>query len=129
LRRDSLAYGWNVTRVSDANDLERLTQAFSTFKATSDRPTFIIVDSHIAYGAPNKQDTAAAHGEPLGDEEVKLAKRFYGWPENEKFLVPDGVREDFAEGVGARGRTIRTAWLEMFERYHTAHPILPSSCL
>jgi len=118
------AYGWNVTRVSDANDLERLTQAFSTFKATSDRPTFIIVDSHIAYGAPNKQDTAAAHGEPLGDEEVKLAKRFYGWPENEKFLVPDGVREDFAEGVGARGRTIRTAWLEMFERYHTAHPDL-----
>jgi transketolase len=118
------AYGWNVTRVSDANDLERLTQAFSTFKATSDRPTFIIVDSHIAYGAPNKQDTAAAHGEPLGDEEVKLAKRFYGWPENEKFLVPDGVREDFAEGVGARGRTVRTAWLEMFERYHTAHPDL-----
>ena len=115
------AYGWNVTHVSDANHLERLAQAFTTFKATSDRPTFIIVDSHIAYGAPNKQDTAAAHGEPLGDEEVKLAKRAYGWPEDEKFLVPDGVREHFAEGVGARGRTVRTAWLEMFERYHTEH--------
>ena len=119
-----MAYGWNVTRVSDANDLERLTQAFATFKATPDRPTFIIVDSHIAYGAPNKQDTAAAHGEPLGDEEVKLAKRSYGWPEDAKFLVPEGVREHFAEGVGARGRTVRTAWLEMFERYHTEHPEL-----
>jgi len=118
------AYGWNVTRVSDANDLERLAQAFSMFKATADRPTFIIVDSHIAYGAPNKQNTAAAHGEPLGDEEVKLAKRSYGWPEDEKFLVPNGVREHFAEGVGARGRTVRTAWLEMFERYHTEHPEL-----
>lgn len=119
-----MAYGWNVTRVSDANDLDRLQQALSIFKATSDRPTFIIVDSHIAYGAPNKQDTAAAHGEPLGDEEVKLAKRSYGWPEDEKFLVPDGVREHFADGVGARGRTVRTAWLEMFERYHTEHPEL-----
>ena len=119
-----MAYGWNVTRVSDANDLDRLAQAFSTFKATPDRPTFIIVDSHIAYGAPNKQDTAAAHGEPLGDEEVKLAKRSYGWPEDEKFRVPDGVREHFAEGVGARGRTARTEWLEMFERYHAEHPDL-----
>ncbi len=119
-----MAYGWNVARVSDANDLDRLGQALSTFKVTTDRPTFIIVDSHIAYGAPNKQDTAAAHGEPLGDDEVKLAKRSYGWPEDEKFLVPDGVRERFAEGVGARGRTIRNAWLEMFERYHTEHPEL-----
>ena len=118
------AYGWNVTRVTDANDLERLALAFSMFKATADRPTFIIVDSHIAYGAPNKQDTAAAHGEPLGDEEVKLAKRSYGWPEDEKFLVPNGVREHFAEGLGARGRTVRTAWLEIFERYHTEHPEL-----
>ena len=117
-----MAYGWNVARVSDANDLERLGLALSMFKATSDRPTFIIVDSHIAYGAPNKQDTAAAHGEPLGDEEVKLAKRSYGWPEDEKFLVPDGVREHFADGVGARGRAARTAWLEMFERYHAEHP-------
>ena len=117
-----MAYGWNVARVSDANDLERLGLALSMFKATSDRPTFIIVDSHIAYGAPNKQDTAAAHGEPLGDDEVKLAKRSYGWPEDEKFLVPDGVREHFADGVGARGRAARTAWLEMFERYHAEHP-------
>ena len=119
-----MAYGWNVARVSDANDLERLGLALSIFKATSDRPTCIIVDSHIAYGAPNKQDTAAAHGEPLGDEEVKLAKRSYGWPEDEKFLVPDGVREHFADGVGARGRAARTAWLEMFERYHAEHPEL-----
>jgi len=118
------AYGWNVTRVSDANDLDRLAQAFDIFKATNDRPTFIIVDSHIAYGSPNKQDTAAAHGEPLGDEEVRLTKRSYGWPEDEKFLVPEGVREHFAEGVGARGRSVRTAWLEMFERYHEAHPDL-----
>ncbi len=116
-----IAYGWNVTRVSDANDIDRLAQAFVTFKATPDRPTFIIVDSHIAYGAPNKQDTAAAHGEPLGDEEVKLAKRSYSWPEDAKFLVPDGVREHFADGVGVRGRTVRTAWLEMFERYHAEH--------
>jgi transketolase len=119
-----MAYGWNVARVSDANDLERLGLALSIFKATSDRPTFIIVDSHIAFGAPNKQDTAAAHGEPLGDEEVKLAKRSYGWPDDEKFLVPDGVREHFADGVGARGRAARTAWLEMFERYHAEHPEL-----
>ena len=124
-----MAYGWNVTRVSDANDLERLAQAFAVFKATSDRPTFIIVDSHIAYGAPNKQDTAAAHGEPLGDEEVTLAKRSYGWPEGAKFLVPDGVREHFAEGVGARGRMVRTAWLAMFERYHTEHPELAEQLL
>ena len=119
-----MAYGWNVTRVSDANDLEGLAQAFSTFKATADRPTFIIVDSHIAYGSPNKQDTAAAHGEPLGDDEVRLTKRVYGWPEDEKFLVPGGVREHFAEGVGARGRAVRAAWLELFERYHAAHPEL-----
>jgi len=119
-----MAYGWNVTRVSDANDLEGLARAFSTFKATADRPTFIIVDSHIAYGSPNKQDTAAAHGEPLGDDEVRLTKRAYGWPEDEKFLVPDGVREHFAAGVGARGRAVRTAWLELFERYHAAHPEL-----
>ena len=119
-----MAYGWNVARVSDANDLDRLAQAFTSFTATPDRPTFIIVDSHIAYGAPNKQDTAAAHGEPLGDEEVKLAKRSYGWPEDQTFLVPEGVREHFAEGVGARGRTVRAEWLELFERYHTEHPEL-----
>jgi transketolase len=119
-----IAYGWNVTRVGDANDLERLERAFATFKNTTDRPTLIIVDSHIAYGSPNKQDTSAAHGEPLGDEEVRLTKRSYGWPENAKFLVPDGVREHFEEGVGARGRTARAEWTERFERYRSAHPDL-----
>jgi transketolase len=119
-----LAYGWNVTRVGDANDLERLRHAFSTFKATSDRPTMIIVDSHIAYGSPNKQDTSAAHGEPLGEEEVRLTKRSYRWPEDAKFLVPDGVRERFDEGVGARGRRLRAEWMAMFDRYRAAHPDL-----
>ena len=96
-------YGWNVTRVADANDFNEITRAFDAFKATEDRPTLIIVDSHIGYGSPHKQDTAAAHGEPLGEEEVRETKRFYGWPEDAQFLVPDGVRERFADGVGARG--------------------------
>ena len=119
-----IAYGWNVTRVGDANDLDRLERAFTTFKNTTDRPTLIIVDSHIAYGSPNKQDTSAAHGEPLGDEEVLLTKRSYGWPENAKFFVPDGVREHFDEGVGARGRTSRAEWTERFGRYRNTHPDL-----
>jgi transketolase len=119
-----ISYGWNVTRVGDANDLERLQRAFATFKNTTDRPTLIIVDSHIAYGSPNKQDTSAAHGEPLGEEEVRLTKRSYGWPENEKFLVPAGVREHVDEGVGARGRTSRAEWAERFAGYRAAHPDL-----
>ena len=119
-----IAYGWNVTRVGDANDLDRLKRAFTTFKNTTDRPTLIIVDSHIAYGSPNKQDTSAAHGEPLGDEEVRLTKRSYGWPENAKFFVPDGVREHFDEGVGARGRTSRAEWTEQFGRYRNTYPDL-----
>ncbi len=98
-----IGYGWNVTRVGDANDLEMLARALTTFKRTPDRPTLIIVDSHIAYGSPNKQDTHAAHGEPLGDEEIRLTKRNYGWPEDAQFLVPDGVREHFRAGIGARG--------------------------
>jgi transketolase len=92
-----IGYGWNVTRVGDANDLAMLERAFTTFKDTTDRPTLIIVDSHIAYGAPNKQDTSAAHGEPLGEEEIRLTKRRYGWPEDAQFLVPDGVREHFQD--------------------------------
>src|SRR5256884_6645217 len=99
-----IAYRWNVTRVGDANDLDMLRRAFRTFRATTDRPTLIIVDSHIAYGAPNKQDTSAAHGEPLGEEEIRLTKRTYDWPEDARFLVPDGVREHVASGVGKRGR-------------------------
>jgi transketolase len=119
-----MAYGWNVTRVGDANDLERLQRALAMFKATFDRPTLIIVDSHIAYGSPNKQDTSAAHGEPLGDEEIRLTKRSYGWPENEKFLVPEGVREHIDEGLGARGRTGRANWTELFDGYRQAYPDL-----
>ena len=99
-----MGYGWNVTRVGDANDLDAARRAPSTrFKASEDRPTLIIVDSHIGYGSPHKQDTAAAHGEPLGEEEVRETKRAYGWPEDAQFLVPDGVREHFAEGIGTRG--------------------------
>ena len=119
-----LGYGWNVLRVSDANDVDRLTQAFETFDATDDRPTMIIVDSHIGWGAPHKQDTASAHGEPLGDEEIRLAKEAYGWPTDSKFLVPDGVYERFQELVGARGLGAREAWFEMFARYEAEHPEL-----
>jgi transketolase len=119
-----IAYGWNVTRVGDANDLEMLTRAFETFRKEHERPTLIIVDSHIAWGAPTKQDTHAAHGEPLGEEEIRLTKRAYGWPEEAKFLVPDGVREHFAEGIGTRGGDARSAWFELFERYSGEHPDL-----
>ena len=117
-----LGYGWNVARVGDANDLDRLTQAFETFKATADRPTIIIVDSHIGYGAPHKQDTSAAHGEPLGEEEIRLTKRRYGWPEDAKFLVPDGVYQRLKEGVGARGAELRRAWFELFQKYGKQYP-------
>ncbi len=118
-----LAYGWNVTRVGDANDCDMLARAFGVAKH-SDRPTLIIVDSHIAYGAPNKQDTSGAHGEPLGEEEIRLTKRNYGWPEDAKFLVPDGVYETFDRGIGQRGRAAREAWMERFRAYQAAHPDL-----
>jgi transketolase len=119
-----IGYGWNVTRVGDANDLEMLERAFTTFKREPDRPTLIIVDSHIAYGSPNKQDTHAAHGEPLGDEEIRLTKRNYGWPEDAKFLVPAGVREHFQEGMGKRGHDARAAWMTKFEEYKRQFPQL-----
>jgi transketolase len=112
-----IGYGWNVTRVGDANDQEMLTRAFQTFLQTNDRPTLIIVDSHIAYGAPNKQDTSAAHGEPLGEEEIRLTKRNYGWPEDTKFYVPEGVREHFRDGIGKRGKELRARWHETFRKY------------
>ena len=92
------AYGWNVLRVDDANDLGALDRAFRQFRETDDRPTLIIVRSHIGYGSPNKQDTYEAHGSPLGEEEVRLTKRFYGWPEDAKFLVPDEVVGAFPRG-------------------------------
>jgi transketolase len=119
-----LGYGWNVTRVGDANDLEMLERAFRVFKNTKDRPTLVIVDSHIAWGAPTKQDTSAAHGEPLGDEEIRLTKRAYGWPEDSKFLVPDGVYEHFREGMGQRGRELRQAWFARVEEYKSKYPEL-----
>ena len=119
-----IGYGWNVTRVGDANDQAMLERAFRTFKHTDDRPTLIIVDSHIAYGAPNKQDTSAAHGEPLGAEEIRLTKRQYGWPEDAKFLVPDGVREHFQAGVGARGLALHQQWWGLFEEYRRHFPEL-----
>ena len=119
-----VGYGWNVTRVGDANDLTMLERAFNTFKRTPDRPTLIVVDSHIAYGAPNKQDTSAAHGEPLGEDEVRFAKRHYGWPEDAKFLVPDSVREHFKAGIGARGAAQHQAWWAMFEEYRRTYPEL-----
>jgi transketolase len=117
-------YGWNVTRVGDANDLDLLARAFTIFKNTADRPTLIIVDSHIAYGAPTKQGTAAAHGEPLGDEEIRETKKFYGWPEAAKFLVPEGVREHFQAGIGARSRKLRADWMQLFQEYKKKHPEL-----
>ena len=119
-----LSYGWNVLRVGDANDLDMLRRALATFKRTEGRPTLVIVDSHIAWGAPNKEDTSAAHGEPLGEEEIRLAKRNYGWPEDVKFLIPDDVVEHFRDGIGTRGAELRQAWLERFDRYRAEHPIL-----
>ena len=97
-------------------------QAFTAFRARSDVPTLIIVDSHIGYGAPHKQDTSAAHGDPLGSEEIRLAKRRYGWPENEAFRVPDGVREHYRDGIGARGAALSAAWRDLLDRYREAHP-------
>jgi transketolase len=119
-----IGYEWNVTRVADANDLEMIARALETFHKTTDRPTLIILDSHIGYGSPHKQDTNAAHGEPLGEEEVKLVKRFYGWPEDAKFLVPDGVREDFRDGIGRRGRDLRAKWAQLFADYARQYPEL-----
>jgi transketolase len=119
-----LGYGWNVLRVGDANDIERIEHALDIFHKTKDRPTFIVLDSHIGYGSPHKQDTSAAHGEPLGDDEVRLCKRFYGWPEEEKFFVPDGVYEHFASGLGARGARARRQWTELFAAYRSKYPEL-----
>jgi transketolase len=119
-----IGHGWNVTRVGDANDQETLSRAFKTFLTTRDRPTLIIVDSHIAYGAPNKQDTSAAHGEPLGEDEVRLTKRAYGWPEDAKFLVPEGVYEHFNAGIGKRGKALRDAWFARVKDYRAEYPDL-----
>lgn len=119
-----IAYGWDVTRIGDANDLEMLERSFRVFKNTQDRPTLIIVDSHIAYGAPHKQDTGAAHGEPLGEDEIRLTKRNYGWPEDVKFFVPERVQDHFKEGVYKRGREQRETWMAKFDEYKIQYPEL-----
>jgi transketolase len=117
-------YGWAVQHVGDANDLDALTTAFDAFTAETGRPTLIIVDSVIGYGAPHKQGTHAAHGEPLGVDEVRAAKRFYGWPEDETFLVPDEVRAHFAQGMRERNGEMRREWEALFARYTEQHPDL-----
>jgi transketolase len=119
-----LGYQWNVLRVGDANDIERIEHALAVFRNTKQRPTLIILDSHIGYGSPHRVDTADAHGEPLGEEEVKLAKRAYGWPEDAKFLVPDGVQAHFDAGIGKRGAEARRRWEALFAGYREQFPQL-----
>src|SRR6476469_580088 len=118
------AYGWNVEHVTDANDLQSLLDAYKGFLNTKDRPTLIRVNSHIGYGSPHKQDTSAAHGEPLGEEEVRLVKKFYGWPEDAKFLVPNGVLDNFKNGIGKRGGELRKKWEALFADYGKKYPDL-----
>ena len=119
-----LASEWNVLRVGDANDIDRIEHALRVFRQTKGRPTFIVLDSHIGYGSPNKQGSAAAHGEPLGEEEVRLTKRYYGWPEDAKFLVPEGVYDHFAAGMGVRSAKARREWTALFDAYRAKYPEL-----
>ena len=119
-----LAYHWNVLRIADANDLNRIEQTLEEFRKETDSPTLIILDSHIGYGSPHKQDTAEAHGEPLGDDEIRLVKRAYGWPEDAKFLVPDGVCEHFEDGIGRRGANARREWTQVYQAYRAQYPEL-----
>jgi transketolase len=119
-----IAYGWNVLRVGDANDIDRIEQALEIFRKTKGRPTFIVLDSHIGYGSPHKQDTSAAHGEPLGEDEVRLCKRAYGFPEDKKFFVPEGVYDHFTAGIGKSGAEARHKWTELFASYRTQYPDL-----
>ena len=119
-----LGYGWNVTRVADANDLMMLGRAYETFLKTTNRPTLIVVDSHIGYGSPHKQDSYEAHGEPLGAEEVKLTKDNYEWPDEAKFLIPDGVYQHFNEGIGKRGGDAHAQWVKLWGDYRAKFPEL-----
>jgi len=124
VRKRFEAYQWHVEHVTDANDLNAISAAYNAFLRTSDRPTLIIVDSHIGYGSPHKQDKSAAHGEALGEDEVKLAKKSYGWPEDAKFLVPDGVLEHFRDGLGKRGHDLHESWTRQFADYAKKYPQL-----
>ena len=117
-------YGWDVQHVRDANDLVALADAYTHALNIKDRPKLIIVNSHIGYGSPHRQDTKEAHGEALGEEEVKLTKRVYGWPEDAKFLVPDGVRENFRDVMGKRGRQLSAQWNALFSKYSGQYPDL-----
>jgi transketolase len=118
------SYGWNLLRIPDANNVEQIEHAFGLFRAVQGRPTFIVLDSHIGYGSPHKQDSADAHGEPLGEDEIRLVKHAYGWPEEAKFLVPDGVYEHFDHGIGERGAKARQDWTKLFDAYRASHPDL-----
>jgi transketolase len=118
------AYGWNTLDVADANDLPAIGAALAAAGKVADRPTLIVVHSHIGFGAPKKQDTKEAHGEPLGEEEIRATKKNYGWPEDAKFLVPDGVYEHFQEGIGTRGKKLHDAWHSQFQQYKVKHPEL-----
>src|SRR6202000_2745627 len=117
-----LGLGWNVLHVRDANDEQEVLHAFDLVKDEKSRPTLIVIESHIGYGAPHKHDSEKSHGDPLGEEEVKATKRFYGWPEDAQFLVPDGVYQHFADGIGARSAAKHSQWRDLFQRYHTADP-------
>ena len=117
-------YGWNIIKVDDVNDLDSLRRAIKVFQETNDRPTLIIVRSVIAFGSPNKANTHGAHGAPLGEEEVRLTKAAYGWPENETFLVPQVVREHFHSGIGIRGETLHRKWMSVFSKYRKQYPEL-----
>ncbi len=119
-----LGYGWRVCRIGDANDIELIERALADFKAETERPTLVIVDSHIGYGSPHKVDTPEVHGEPLGPDEVKATKRAYGWPEDAEFLVPDGVYERFRQGIGERGAALSAEWRELLDGYHREHETL-----
>jgi transketolase len=118
------AYGWNVLHLTDANDIDRIEQALREFRQTRGRPTLIVLDTHIGYGSPHKQDTADAHGEPLGEDEIRATKRAYGWPEDAKFLVPQDVRQHFAAGVGARGAQAQQKWQDLLASYRSKFPEL-----
>jgi transketolase len=122
-------YGWHVLQVADANDIGAIRKAIEGFQSTTRKPTFIIVNSHIGYGAPTKQDTHSAHGEPLGEEEIRGAKKFYGWPEDAKFLVPADVYEHFRQGIGRRGKQLRDTWMALFSKYKATHPDLAEQLL